>query len=158
MLPDSFDHVTRKPGEVLRQTQTRRTKHGSITMIQRPKSSRSSEKIMTPPPKNASVQPSTGKVMPTVFWDQRRVVMMDFLARVPQLPGRTTLHCCRNCGRPSKPRGMLTKVVRLLQNNVLVHNAHVAQTKARSCSYEILPHPTYSPDLTPSDFYLFFQS
>ncbi|XP_063884716.1 histone-lysine N-methyltransferase SETMAR-like [Scylla paramamosain] len=55
----------------------------------------------------------------------------------------------------SERRGMLTKGVRLLQDNAPVHNAHVAQTKARSCGYEILPHLPYPPDLAPSDFHLF---
>ena len=26
---------------------------------------------------------------------------------------------------------------------------------AKECGFEILPHPPYSPDLTPSDYYLF---
>ena len=34
----------------------------------------------SPPPKKARVQPSAGKVMLTVFWDQDGVVMTDFLA------------------------------------------------------------------------------
>ena len=33
------------------------------------------------PPKKARVQPSAGKVMLTLFWDQRGVVMLDYLAK-----------------------------------------------------------------------------
>lgn len=55
----------------------------------------------------------------------------------------------------SKRRGMLTKGVRLLQDNAPVHNSHVAQMEARCCGFEILPHPPYSPNLAPSDFHLF---
>eukprot|EP00106_Octopus_bimaculoides_P023000 XP_014790442.1 PREDICTED: uncharacterized protein LOC106883816 [Octopus bimaculoides] len=51
--------------------------------------------------------------------------------------------------------GMLTKGVCLLQDNAPVHNAHVTKMKAHSCSYEILPHPPYFPDLTPYDLHLF---
>ncbi|XP_063841325.1 histone-lysine N-methyltransferase SETMAR-like [Scylla paramamosain] len=40
----------------------------------------------SPPPKKARVQPSVGKVMLTVFWDQRRVVM-DFLAKGTTITG-----------------------------------------------------------------------
>jgi len=35
----------------------------------------------SPPPKKARVQPSTGKVTLTVFWDQGGVLMTDFLAK-----------------------------------------------------------------------------
>ena len=28
-------------------------------------------------------------------------------------------------------------------------------TAATECGFKILPHPTYSPDMTPSEFYLF---
>ena len=28
-------------------------------------------------------------------------------------------------------------------------------TAAAECGFEILPHPPYSPDMAPSDFYLF---
>ena len=35
----------------------------------------------SPPPKKARVQPSAGKVMLTVFWDQDGVVMTDFLEK-----------------------------------------------------------------------------
>ena len=31
----------------------------------------------------------------------------------------------------------------------------VACQAARKCGYEVLPHPPYSPDLAPSDFFLF---
>ena len=35
------------------------------------------------------------------------------------------------------------------------HTSHVAMTAATECGFEILPHPPYSPDMAPSDFYLF---
>ncbi|XP_023704521.1 histone-lysine N-methyltransferase SETMAR-like [Cryptotermes secundus] len=47
---------------------------------------------------------------------------------------------------------MLGKGVQLLHNNA---PAHATMTLAASLGYEILPHPPYSPDLTPSDFFLF---
>ena len=35
------------------------------------------------------------------------------------------------------------------------HTSQVAMTATTECGFEILPHPTYSPDMAPSDFYLF---
>ena len=111
----------------------------------------------SPPPKKARVQPSAGKVMLTVFWDQRGVVMMDFLAKGTTITGTYYASLLKKLRKSIKTerRGMLTRGVRLLQDNAPVHNLHVAQTEARSCGYEILAHPPYSPDLAPSDFHLF---
>ena len=33
--------------------------------------------------------------------------------------------------------------------------SQVAITAATECGFEIVPHPSYSPDMAPSDFYLF---
>ena len=52
-------------------------------------------------------------------------------------------------------RGKLTCGVLLLQDNTPAHTSQVAMTAATECGFEILPHPSYSPDKAPSDFYLF---
>ena len=35
------------------------------------------------------------------------------------------------------------------------NTSQVVMTAATECGFEILPHPPYSPDMAPSDFYLF---
>lgn len=40
----------------------------------------------------------------------------------------------------TKRNGMLTKGVRLLQDNTPVHNSHITQAEVLSCGYDILPH------------------
>ena len=47
-------------------------------------------------------------------------------------------------------RGLL-----LLQDNDLAHTSQAAMTAATECEFEILPHPPYSTDMAPFDFYLF---
>ena len=54
-----------------------------------------------------------------------------------------------------KRRGKLTRGVLLLHDNVPAHTSQVAMAAATECGFEILPHPPYSPDMAPSDFYLF---
>ena len=54
-----------------------------------------------------------------------------------------------------KRRGKLTRGVLLLQDNAPAHTSQVAMTAATGCGLEIRPHPPYSPDIAPSDFYLF---
>ena len=47
-----------------------------------------------------------------------------------------------------------TRGVLLLQDNAPAHTSQVAMTAATECGFEVLPHPPYSPDMAPSDFYL----
>ena len=43
----------------------------------------------------------------------------------------------------------------MLQDNAPSHTAHVAKAAMERCGFELLPHAPYSPDLAPSDYYLF---
>ena len=43
----------------------------------------------------------------------------------------------------------------LLHDNAPVHKSRVVQAAIRECKFEQLNHPPYSPDLAPSDYYLF---
>ena len=54
-----------------------------------------------------------------------------------------------------KRQGKLTCCVLLLQDKAHAHTAQVAMTAVTECGFEILPHPPYSRDIAPSDFYLF---
>ena len=51
---------------------------------------------------------------------------------------------------PSK----LFKGVLLQQDNARVHTCKVAMDAVEQNGYELIPHPAYSPDLAPSDFFL----
>ena len=50
---------------------------------------------------------------------------------------------------------MLSRGVLLLHDNAPVHTSRVSQVAIKPCGFEELNHPPYSPDLAPSDFYLF---
>ena len=54
-----------------------------------------------------------------------------------------------------KRRVKLTRGFLLLQDNAPAHRSQVAMTYATECVFKVLPHPPYSPDMAPSDFYLF---
>ena len=130
---------------------------GSIIMSQRIKLSRQSVGPGSPRPKKFKTQPSAGMVMATVFWDAQGVIMMDFLAKkstitvayyanlLDQL--RTVIH--------EKRRGKLSKGILLQQDNVRVHTCKIAMDAVERNGYELIPHPAYSPDLAPSDYFLF---
>ena len=54
-----------------------------------------------------------------------------------------------------KRRGKLSKGVLLQQDNTRVHTCKVTMDTVERNRYELIPHPAYSPDLAPSDFFLF---
>jgi [histone H3]-lysine36 N-dimethyltransferase SETMAR len=111
----------------------------------------------SPPPKKFRTQPSAGKIMATIFWDSSGVLLIDFLPHKTTINGQ---YYAALMGRLresiiEKRRGKLTKGVLLLHDNAPAHTARVAQAAIRDCGFEQLNHPAYSPDLAPSDFYLF---
>ena len=56
---------------------------------------------------------------------------------------------------PEKRRGKLSKAVLLQQDNARVPTCKVAMDAVERNGYELIPHPAYSPDLAPSDMFLF---
>ena len=54
-----------------------------------------------------------------------------------------------------KRRGKLSKGVLLPQDNARVHTCQVAMDAVERNGYELIPYPAFSPDLAPSDFFLF---
>ena len=54
-----------------------------------------------------------------------------------------------------KRRGKLGASVLLLRDNAPVHRSRFAQAAIRECMFQQLNHPPYSPDLAPSEYYLF---
>ena len=77
---------------------------------------------VSPRPKKFKTQPSAGKVIATVFWDAKGVIMLDFLPKRSTITGvyyanlldqlRTAIH--------EKRRGKLSKGVLLQQDNARV--------------------------------------
>ena len=108
-------------------------------------------------PKKFKTQPSAGKVMATVFWNAKGVIMLDFLSKRSTITGvyyANLLDQLRTAIR-EKRRGKLSKGVLLQQDNARVHTCKVAMDAVERNGYELIPHPAYLPDLAPSDFFLF---
>ncbi|GBP70845.1 Histone-lysine N-methyltransferase SETMAR [Eumeta japonica] len=55
-----------------------------------------------------------------------------------------------------KRRGKLSRGVLFLQDNASVHTARVSRQALKDTGFSEINHPPYSPDLTPSDYFLFF--
>ena len=81
----------------------------------------------SPRPKKLKTQPSAGKVMTTVFWDAKGVIMFEFLAKKSTITNayyanlldqlRTVIH--------KKRRGKLSKGILLQQDNARAHTCKI---------------------------------
>ena len=79
--------------------------------------------------------------------------MLDFLAKKSTITGAyyaNLLDQLRTAIR-EKCRGKLSKGILLQQDNARVHTCKIAMDAVERNGYELLPQPTYSPDLAPSD-------
>ncbi|GBP43546.1 Mariner Mos1 transposase [Eumeta japonica] len=54
-----------------------------------------------------------------------------------------------------KRRGKLSRGVLFLQHNASVHTARVSRQALKDTGFSEIDHPPYSPDLAPSDYFLF---
>lgn len=111
----------------------------------------------SPSTKKFKVQFSERKIMASVFWDRKGLLLVDFM------PKGTTINAAAYCETlkklkkkiKDKRRGMLTRGVSLLHDNARPHTARLTQDLLVSFGWDIVTHPPYSPDLAPSDYHLF---
>ena len=111
----------------------------------------------SPVTKKFKVQQSARKVMATVFWDSQGVILLDILPRgesVNAVSYCETLDKLRHAVRRKRP-GLLRSGLVLQHDNATPHTAKRTKEWLERYRWEILPHPAHSPDLAPSDFYLF---
>ncbi|GBP10736.1 Mariner Mos1 transposase [Eumeta japonica] len=98
---------------------------------------------------------SAGKIMGSLFWGSKGVIMLEYLDRGATISDSLyaeQIKKMRNEIR-KKQRDNQVKTVLVHQDNASAHRSAVA-----SVGFEILEHPPYSPDYTPSDYYLFSSS
>jgi histone-lysine N-methyltransferase SETMAR len=111
----------------------------------------------SPPPRKFKVQASAGKIMASVFWDSQGLIMIDYMPHKTTINGQYYAELLVKLREAikEKRRGKLRRGVRILHDNAPVHTAKVAKAALEKCGFELIPHPPYSPDLAPSDFFLF---
>ncbi|QQP52895.1 Putative mariner transposase [Caligus rogercresseyi] len=105
----------------------------------------------------AKVGLSANKVMATLFWDARGVIHIDYLQKGRTMNGEyyTSLLDRFNEDLKKKRPHLAKKKVLFHQDSARVHTCVVSMAKFYELRYELLPHPPYSPDLAPSDYFLF---
>lgn len=108
---------------------------------------------------SAQPQPKTNlhprKVMLSIWWDCRGVLYWELLN-----PGQSInaeVYCAQldrvaAAFETKRPRH---GPIRFIHDNARPHTAAVTRNKLIELGWEVMPHPPYSPDLAPSDYYLF---
>jgi histone-lysine N-methyltransferase SETMAR len=111
----------------------------------------------SPPPRKFRVCASAGKVMASIFWDAEGILLVDYLDHGATINGQYYAGLIQKLrvAIKDKRRGKLSRGVLFHQDNAPVHKSHVAMVAIRDAGFELMDHPAYSPDLAPSDFFLF---
>lgn len=99
------------------------------------------------------------KLLLCIWWDQLGVVYYELLKPNETITGqlyRTQLMRLSRALKEKRPQynERHDKVI-LLHDNARPHVAKPVKTYLETLKWEVLPHPPYSPDLAPSDYYLF---
>ena len=96
------------------------------------------------------------KIIMVIFWDKYGILLTEYL------PRGTTIGCSDyaliierlHCAILEKRRGKVSHGVLLLHDNAPVHKYNIVQAAIRKAGFVELNHPSYSPDIAPSDYYL----
>ena len=99
------------------------------------------------------------KVLLSVWWDKDGIIFYDFLPSGQAVNGdiyRSYLEKVQINLIEKRPHLVNRKGVIFHQDNARPHTAALTIEKiVNDFNWELLPHPPYSPDLAPSDYYLF---
>ena len=107
-------------------------------------------------PKRPKTQQSAGKVMASVFWDMYGILLIDFLSKGQSINNDyyfALLDRLEDAIKKKRPH-MAKKKTLFSQDNAPVHKSMKTIVKLNDLRFELLPHPLYSPDIAPSDFYV----
>ena len=92
-----------------------------------------------------------GKVMLTLFWDERRLILEHYMPRGNTVNSATYADFLKNHLRPTikfKRRGLLSTGVLLQHDNARPHTSRSTVATIQDLSFECLPHPPYLPPVT----------
>ena len=108
-------------------------------------------------PKLPKTQTSADKVLASVSWDAHGILFIDYLEK-----GRTINNeyymalLVRLQKEIAKRRPQMMKIKVLFhQDNAPCQKSIAIMAKLHKLHFKLLPHPSYLPDLAPSDYYLF---
>lgn len=112
-------------------------------------------------PSTSTVQRWTNrsKVLLCIWWDQTGVLYYELLKPSETVTGDRYKHQLLNLRQAidtKRPQyGLRHDRIILQHDNARPHLAKQVKETLKILGWEVLPHPPYSPDISPSDFYLF---
>lgn len=111
----------------------------------------------SPRPRKFRRQKSAGKVLATFFWDCKGIVMIDFLEKGSTINSEYYSFLLIKVKEKLKQKrpGKLRNGIQFLQDNAPAHTALQTLNTIQDIGFQVLEHPAYSPDLAPSDYFLF---
>ncbi|XP_065645670.1 histone-lysine N-methyltransferase SETMAR-like [Hydra vulgaris] len=111
-----------------------------------------------PIPKTPKPNLHERKVLLCIWWTTAGVVHYELLPTGQTITGlvySAQLQRVHDLLLVKQPALVHRRGVLLLHDNARPHTARVTQDKLQSLGWESLPHPPYSPDLSPTDFHFF---
>ncbi|XP_011647659.1 histone-lysine N-methyltransferase SETMAR-like [Pogonomyrmex barbatus] len=107
--------------------------------------------------KKTNIISSAEKVIATFFWDSHGIVFIDYLEKGKTITGvyyASLIDKLKTEIAKKRPH-LKKKKVLFHQDNTPAHTSVVAMAKIHELQFELIDHPPYSPDLAPSNFFLF---
>src|SRR5215510_942164 len=106
--------------------------------------------------KKSRLSLSKNKIMIIVFCDQHGLIFMDILERNASINKERHCKSLEKLKRAiaTKRPGLKDTPITFHQDNARPHTAHQTLAQIARYGWTLMPHPPYSPDLAPSDFYL----
>ena len=101
---------------------------------------------------------SEPKVLYSFFWDYNGVILKEPVpvgTTISKTYYATLLIDKLHPEIKERRRGLISAGVILHHDNASAHKSYYVLSTIHNLRYELLRHPPYSPDLVPSDYYLF---
>ena len=95
--------------------------------------------------------------MASVFWDAHGILFINYLEKGKTINSDYYMALLDRLSAEIKKKRphMQKKKVLFHQNNAPCHKSMKTMVKLNELSFELLPHLPYSPDLAPSDYWLY---
>lgn len=95
--------------------------------------------------------------MASVFWEARGIIFVNYLEKGKNINSEYYIAFLEylKAEIAKKRSHMAKKKVLFHQDNTPCHKSLKSMAKLHELDFELLPHPPYSRDLAPSDYYLF---
>ena len=91
--------------------------------------------------------------MLSIFWDKNGIILIDYLDSGANINSEYYSNLVKTA-RKNRRKSRLCDLF-YLADNAPVHTSEFSTEVVKGCGLTALTHPPYSPDLAPSDFYLF---